>query len=114
MLHGHHYVIEASVEGPTRAADGTPSEGMVVDFAAVKRVLRAIVAQYDHHFIVETSDPLLELPDAHAQGVRAVTWPPTAENIARAFLRDLRRVRVTRVRVYETPTSWADATLADL
>jgi len=41
VLHGHTYKIELAIEGEKR-------HGMILDFADLKRVLRSLLAEYDH------------------------------------------------------------------
>src|SRR5438034_672841 len=41
LLHGHTYKVELVIEGDVR-------EGMVMDFADVKRSMREILIEYDH------------------------------------------------------------------
>jgi len=112
-LHGHRYAAEVTLRGPVIADPGAPDEGMVVDFGPVKGHVRHLLKGYDHMFLIYSGDDflpqLLRVP-----GVVPVPWIPTAENIAAALLKQLRTDMVTgadvvRLRLYETPTSWADA-----
>lgn len=52
-LHGHTYAIHCRLEGPV------PDNGMVLDFGVVKKALRAIGDELDHHWV---------LPRAPAEG----------------------------------------------
>ncbi|MEN6605868.1 MAG: 6-carboxytetrahydropterin synthase [Bryobacteraceae bacterium] len=104
-LHGHHYIADVTVEGPIKTVPGQPDEGIVVDFSEIKALLRGQVALLDHKFLLSALDPLLPqlmiLP-----GVVAVPYIPTAENIALTLLWVTPQVK--RVRLYETPTSYAE------
>ena len=40
-VHGHTYKVEIVIEGETR-------DGMVLDFADLKRTARSVLAEYDH------------------------------------------------------------------
>jgi 6-pyruvoyltetrahydropterin/6-carboxytetrahydropterin synthase len=104
-LHGHHYVADVTVEGPISQMPGAPHEGMVVDFSAVKNRLREVVKTLDHQFMLATSDPLLnsmmDMP-----GVFGAPFIPTAENIAWHLLNYI--PEASKVRLYETPTSYAE------
>ena len=83
-LHGHHYRVEVTVEGPLT------ENGVVIDFEDVKNVVRAeIVDRYDHQFL----NDFLENPTAEllAQDV----W----KRLAAAGL------HVVRLRLWETPDS---------
>jgi 6-pyruvoyltetrahydropterin/6-carboxytetrahydropterin synthase len=120
-LHGHRYAIEITLSGEIIKADGVPVNGMVMDFADVKRIANEqIVQRWDHAFLVYRGDDtvmnfLSSIPD-HKTVVLDVV--PTAENlVAEAFrVLDLayhdiygNHLRLERVRLYETPNCWADA-----
>ncbi len=117
-LHGHRYAAEIVCE-----ADELDAVGRVVDFGVVKeRVGTWIDQHWDHTTLVNGEDTdLLDFTLAEAaHGKRKpFVFPgePTAENIARVLLATARQLlnegtlRVTSVRVWETPTSYAEATL---
>lgn len=120
-LHGHRYAIEITLSGDIITAEGSPAQGMVMDFAQVKRIAeKTLVSAWDHAFLVYSGDtPVVEflksLP-GHKTVVLGVT--PTAENLARVAFSILRpayqdtygnHLRLERVRIYETPNNWADA-----
>ena len=70
--HGHNYVIKVSVRG-----DINPDTGMVIDLKKLKDIIRERVINYcDHSNLNEDVDFL-----------RGII--PTAENLARAFWRQL-------------------------
>ena len=121
-LHGHRYAVEATVTGVIRIQPGHPENGMVIDFAALKDILAMEIADpWDHAFLVFRDDRevvalLAALPDHKTVLLDAV---PTAENLAaiaagkveRALkARYGERVRLQRLRLYETPNCWAEAT----
>lgn len=125
-MHGHRYAIEVTVAGDVTRQDGDPRNGMVLDFSEVKAVLRThIVDVWDHAFLVYRGDVQIReflegLPD-HRTVVLDVV--PTAENLAAEAFRLLdprigalceKRLTLEKVRLYETPNCWADATRAML
>ncbi len=95
--HGHNYVLEVGVRGTPRPADGSPSEGMVVDFADIKHTVQdRVLAHLDHR----------SLNDA----LPAEFQPPTAEHVALwvweslgPFLSDL-----ALVRLWETSSAYVE------
>ena len=100
-LHGHTYKVRVYLRGKVKPINGASDEGMVEDFSVVKEVFkRKIASVCDHKFLNET----VPVP---------VT---TAENLAGWMLQTLREElpSVVRVRVYETPTSYAEVSVADL
>jgi 6-pyruvoyltetrahydropterin/6-carboxytetrahydropterin synthase len=97
-LHGHRYVVEVAL-----AASELNESGIAFDFVDVKRELRALADHLDHENIND-----LEPFD---------TIEPSAENQARYFYEELKRrlpppmgEAVVYVRVWETPTQWAQYT----
>ncbi|MEW6131989.1 MAG: 6-carboxytetrahydropterin synthase QueD [Pseudomonadota bacterium] len=120
-LHGHRYAIEITLSGRIIDIEGVSEQGMVMDFSEVKDIARrGLVDHWDHAFLVYRGDRavvdfLATLP-GHKTVVLAVV--PTAENLAAEAFRILdsayrdsygNRLRLTRVRLYETPNNWADA-----
>jgi len=123
-LHGHRYAIEITLAGDVIRAEGSPHNGMVMDFSQVKALAKAhLVDAWDHAFLVFRGDAALlsfleSLPGHKTVVVDAV---PTAENLAEAAFAALdpvyqdtfgTQLRLERVRLYETPNCWADAVRA--
>ena len=94
-LHGHNYKIEIYARG--RELDNI---GLLVDFGELKEAADEVVAYLDHRNINELPPFDKELN-------------PSAENLARYILERVssrvgdERVRVYKVRCFETPTSVA-------
>lgn len=120
-LHGHRYVIEITLSGDIIQSEGVSEQGMVMDFSDVKAIARAeVVDKWDHAFLVYAGDkPVRDFLDS-MPGHKTVVMNavPTAENMAAEAFRILdasyrdcygNHLRLERVRLYETPNSWADA-----
>jgi 6-pyruvoyltetrahydropterin/6-carboxytetrahydropterin synthase len=97
-LHGHRYVVEVAL-----AAGELNESGIAFDFVDVKRELRALADHLDH-------EHLNDLPPFD-------TVEPSAENQAKYFYEELKRrlpgpmgEAMVYVRVWETPTQWAQYT----
>jgi len=121
--HGHTRRVEVVVAG-----DALDDNGMLVDFKALKLAVQDYIERYDHAMAVNSNDPLLpELRRMYPADALVVfdDLEPSTEVIAKdlydhvaAVLRDgfVRepyviqpgRVRLERVRVGETPNSWAE------
>lgn len=91
-LHGHLYVFEVTVTGSQ-----LDQFGFVIDFGELKKVWKELEPSYDHQYLNESL------------GIQT-----TAENIsARLFDEFSQRIntdklKVTKLRLYETPTSFAE------
>ena len=106
--HGHNAVAEIEVR--TEALD---SRNMVMDFNDMKRVVKGwIDRELDHKMILRADDPLTPILEGLGEPVFKLESNPTAERIARLIF-DVAREQglpVSRVTVWETPTSWATYT----
>lgn len=114
-LHGHTYHVEVTI-GAIGLIEAGPSAGMVLDFGEVKDWWKQLEWKLDHCTLLEADDPAVEAVKPFAV-VTTFDFPPTAENLAGWIYEDLANFMVHKigvgmtlsVRVYETPTSWAQA-----
>jgi 6-pyruvoyltetrahydropterin/6-carboxytetrahydropterin synthase len=85
QLHGHTYKIEVAIEGE-------PRNGMILDFADLKRAVRDVLSAYDHR----SWNDFLEYP--------------SVENICELLNGKFRMVLPFRfsIRVYEGHGKWAE------
>src|SRR5262245_66233232 len=103
--HGHNAVAEIEI-----AAASLDARNMVADFSDIKRVVKRWVdRELDHRMILRHDDPLVAALAALGEPVYVVDSNPTAERIARLIFEVARGegLPVTKVTVWETPTSWA-------
>jgi len=121
--HGHTRHIEIVVVG-----DSLDENGMLVDFKALKLALKEFLDRFDHSMAINTDDPLFPVlakmyaPEAIVPFEGA---EPTTEAIAKlifdyadrvladgfesgSYRIPAGRVRLERVRVGETPSTWAE------
>ncbi len=119
--HGHSRTVEVIV-----TSDSLDAHDMVCDFKALKTAVHEIVDRYDHSFSLNTADPQFrELRAAYGDRVLAfANTDPTTEVLARELFQEIRAqmtaaasdaeypipgdVRLERVRVTETSSSWAE------
>jgi 6-pyruvoyltetrahydropterin/6-carboxytetrahydropterin synthase len=119
-LHGHRYAIEVTLSGEIANHPGQADDGMVLDFADIKRLSNQYVVEpWDHAFLVAKEDTglvdfLNSLPNHKTVVMEHV---PTVENLAQAAFNILSplfdqafagRLQLTAIRLYETPNCWAD------
>lgn len=121
--HGHSRRIDVVV-----VADQLNAADMVCDFKALKAALESLLESWDHALCLNTNDPQFA-PLAQTYAPRVIPFPaadPTSEMMARAVFEEATRrlrqasahedptlaiprgVRVERVRVTETSSSWAE------
>lgn len=103
--HGHNGIAEIEIR-----ADALDQRNMVTDFNDIKRVVKTwIDREIDHRMILRHDDPLVGLLRSLGEPMYVVDSNPTAERIAQLIF-DVSREQglpVSRVTVWETPTSWA-------
>ena len=120
-LHGHRYAIEITLSGDIITQESTSENGMVMDFSDVKAIAKsAVVDVWDHAFLVYQHDTEVLNFLNSLENHKTVIFPtvPTAENMAAEAFKLLKskykdnygnHLKLEKVRLYETPNSWADA-----
>jgi 6-pyruvoyltetrahydropterin/6-carboxytetrahydropterin synthase len=118
-LHGHRYKAEIAVTAPE-----LDNLGRVIDFGVIKKeVGNWIDTHWDHNLLINSHDPLNYIDRSVKDWIHSGKDPyifdeinPTAENMAKilyaqaAILLHHYQITVIRVRLWETPTSFADCT----
>jgi 6-pyruvoyltetrahydropterin/6-carboxytetrahydropterin synthase len=106
--HGHNAIAEIEIRTET-----LDRRNMVVDFNDIKRLVKGwIDRELDHKMILRGDDPLVAPLRALGEPIFIVDSNPTVERIARLIF-DVSREQglpVSRVTVWETPSSWATYT----
>ncbi len=121
--HGHTRTVEVVVSGKHLDANG-----MLLDFKALKLAVQEYIERYDHALAVNSEDPLLPALLANYPSDAVIVFEgtePTTEVIAKdiydhvasilangfasgPYKIDASSVQLERIRVWETPSSWAE------
>ena len=118
-LHGHRYKAEICISGDLVSTSGASEEGMVIDFADIKKISKEFIQEkLDHAFMIWDKDT--ELIDFFNNSIGhkpvIVTFTPTAENVASYIFSELENkfqdiyktgLRLHSIKLWETPTSYA-------
>lgn len=125
-LHGHEYKLIVTVASKDKDINDKRIRplsvlGMVVDFKELKTIVNdVIVRKLDHTLMLngntedEFEQGLIDLADRFEKKHMVINYRPTAENMVQDFAVQLRnafeptRIRLVSLRLYETPTSYAD------
>jgi 6-pyruvoyltetrahydropterin/6-carboxytetrahydropterin synthase len=103
--HGHNAVAEVEIR-----AEQLDKRNMVADFTDIKQIVKGwIDRELDHKMILRKDDPLVTMLESLGEPMYLLDTNPTVERIARLIF-DISREQglpVSRVTVWETPTSWA-------
>jgi len=127
-LHGHTYIMHVTVfhKPPHKLEPKGPAQGMIVDFKGLKEVVKnLIVDPLDHAFMGWEHSPdgceqmIIATLRKYKRKHQLVGYRPTAENMAINFLlminSELENInapyRANCVKIWETPTSYAEAIL---
>ena len=118
-LHGHRYKAEICVQGALVEETGTSEEGMVIDFADIKKISQQFIQEeLDHGFMVWDQDTELLEFFKNSKGHKPIQVPftPTAENVAVYIFQILQDkfndiyktgLALHSVKLWETPSSYA-------
>ncbi|MCS7182687.1 MAG: 6-carboxytetrahydropterin synthase [Thermoanaerobaculum sp.] len=121
--HGHTYRAEVVLEAPSLDANA-----MVCDYKALSRLVRGVIQPLDHAMILWREDPLRPALEQAGERVVVLEEEPTAEVLAKYLYCQLEQtfaqavanpqlvepfrwradVRLVAVRLWETPTTWAE------
>lgn len=114
-IHGHSYVLDVTVLGTPAVAPGEPKDGMVIDFADLKAIVkRLVVERYDHALVLHERERETTAFDAALFGRTFFTpWQPTCENVLLDIVSTIESAmppgaRLVAARLQETATSWAE------
>ena len=118
-LHGHRYKAEICVEGDLVEKKDASEEGMVIDFADIKKTAQKFIQEeLDHAFMVWEKDiELLEFfKNSKGHKPVIVQFTPTAENVAAYIFNELKDkftdvfktgLHLQSIKLWETPSSYA-------
>lgn len=110
-LHGHRWKVTVTISDKT-LKEGGAEDGMVCDFGMFKKIVREVVSQFDHTFLVQEgslSKKTVECLICEGFELTVLPFRTTAENLAK-YIFDLFKsegLPVKSVEVQETPNNRA-------
>lgn len=115
-IHGHSYNLEVTLAGEPRNEPGHPKDGMVMDFADLKHLVKSeIVNRFDHSLMINKLAPEeeVELLRKTSERIILVDFQPTTENIVSYIAEILQEklppgVSLFSIRLFETVTAFAE------
>jgi 6-pyruvoyltetrahydropterin/6-carboxytetrahydropterin synthase len=110
--HGHTYILEIDFTGPVKT-ENTSDQGMVLDYYEITQMVNEkIMAKFDHQDLNQVMRPYFPHNDPEVDNVT------TAEAMVHVFVGIINgwlqenpehtMIYVTRVRLQETQSSWAE------
>jgi len=119
-MHGHRYKLELTLSGKVLETPEESWEGMVLDFADVKKLTLQFLDTMDHAFLVYKGDrQLLDFLATTDSKYVVVPQIPTVENLVRFIDDNLQPVfaktyndslRIKSLKLWETPNCFAQIT----
>ncbi|UQZ37054.1 6-pyruvoyl tetrahydrobiopterin synthase [Paenibacillus sp. PK3_47] len=116
-LHGHTYKLEVVLKGVPSTEAGHSDEGFVIDFSDIKTVVQqSLVDRLDHAFLAMGNEPVLETLNRTGSKVALLSFRTTVENMSAYIAYKLKQASLPlySVKLWETPTSWAEVLAADI
>jgi 6-pyruvoyltetrahydropterin/6-carboxytetrahydropterin synthase len=114
-IHGHSYVLDVTLAGVPRKEPDHPKDGMVIDFAELKKLVNtAVIDRYDHALVLHEKDRGQASSGHELFGRTLFTpWQPSCENVLLDIVERLQQALAGKgvlhaVRLQETATSWAE------
>jgi 6-pyruvoyltetrahydropterin/6-carboxytetrahydropterin synthase len=113
-IHGHSYLLAITVSGKPLDEPGSPAEGMVIDFNALKTIVKAnIVDVFDHRIVLHEHDRVRYPELAKNEGAIFFPFPPTCEMLCAHITQRIAGLlpaglKLHAVRLNETSTSFAE------
>ena len=106
--------MSVTVKGPVTVSPDAPDDGMVMDFGDLKMIVqREILDVFDHALVLNERDQRREMLGALPTKMIVMPFQPTSENLILEFVERVRsllqnNVRLVRMKLRETPTSFAE------
>jgi len=113
-IHGHSYKLWVTVKGEVRNENGHVKDGMVIDFAELKEIVKPeIIDKYDHSLVLNANSPHASIDLSAFEKVFYLPYQPTSENLVMDFALKIKSklphdVELTKVVLSETATSFAE------
>ncbi|WP_379127086.1 6-pyruvoyl tetrahydropterin synthase family protein [Paenibacillus sp. sgz500958] len=116
-LHGHTYKLEVVLKGRPVTEPGHSDEGFVIDFSDIKSTVQhMLIDRLDHSFMAMGNEPVLETLIQSGSKTAILSFRTTAENLSSYIAYKLKQsgLPVYSVKLWETPTSWAEVLAEDI
>ena len=115
-IHGHSYKMDITLAGQPLQDESSPKNGMVMDFGDLKRLVNEeVISLLDHALVLnaKTDAQLIDTLKQNYEKIVVVEFQPTTENLLIFIAEKLKKrlpvaVKLCRIRLRETDTSYAD------
>ena len=113
-IHSHSYKLLVTITGEPSDIPGHPKSGMIMDFNDLKKIVyQYVIEPLDHALMLRKEAPLSSQLKEQYENIKIFDFQPTCEQLT-LYIADILDPVITppnrlhRVRLYETPTSFAE------
>lgn len=113
-IHGHSYILAVTISGKPLDEPGNSADGMVMDFKALKAIVKThVIDIFDHRIVLHETDRQRYPELAKNEGAIFFPFPPTCELLCAHITRLIAGhipagLKLHAVRLDETSTSFAE------
>ena len=118
-IHGHSYRLWVTIRGEIRKEYGHTKDGMLMDFADLKMIVKStIVEKYDHSLVLNQHSPHSNIDFSAFDKIHYVPYQPTSENLVSDFA-DIIKSKLSKnqelykIKLSETRSSFAEWHIKD-
>ncbi len=118
-IHGHSYHLTVTVLGKIMNDIKHPCQGMVMDFAELKKIGSELVLNvFDHALVLSEKDPMCQQIDNSTSKLIKTNYQPTCENLLTDIAGRIQSeislpLKLYSLKLRETSTSYAEWFAAD-
>lgn len=120
-IHGHTYKLSVTLKGRVLENSESPKNGMLIDFTEFKKIINESVIQvYDHSLVLNLNSPHSKIKalNENFEKIHYVAFQPTCENLILDICSKIKtelpdNIQLNKVKLEETPTSYAEWLLED-
>lgn len=120
-IHGHTYHLFVTLMGNVIQPANSAEQGLVIDFGEIKEIVKThVVDHFDHALVLNQQAQYATqgFLSEHFEKVIRLPFQPSCENLFLFFKNIIREkipqnVKLVRVKLTETPTSFAEWRLED-
>ena len=118
-IHGHSYRLWVTIRGEIRKEEGHTKDGMLMDFADLKMIVKStIIEKYDHSLVLNQHSPHSSIDLSAFEKIHYVPYQPTSENLVSDFA-DIIKSKLSKhqelykIKLSETRSSFAEWHIKD-
>ena len=118
-IHGHSYRLFVTLKGKPVNDPDDPKAGMIMDFTALRHIVReAVIEPFDHALVLRRDATQLLFNSLGHEKLHLTDFQPTCENLVGHFAEKLMPlfpagIVLQRLQLFETSTSCAEWCLED-